>query len=82
MRMCGKGGRGEASRLGWQVLADQVLESVSLPKKWWCTLEAGAGGWMALSLRLDFYLSRLHLKQNKDSPKEVTEQTETLLGTR
>lgn len=37
---------------------------------------------MALSLRLDFYLARLHLKQNKDSPKVVTEQTETLLGTR
>lgn len=80
--MCGKDGRGEGSRLGWQVLADQVLESANLPKKWWCTLEAGAGGWMALSLGLDFYLARLHLKQNKDSPKVVTERTETLLGTR
>lgn len=28
MRMCGKGGRGEASRLGWQVLADQVLDRI------------------------------------------------------
>lgn len=37
---------------------------------------------MALSLGLDFYLARLHLKQNKDSPKVVTERTETLLGTR
>lgn len=62
------GGGGGASRLGWQVLADQVLESASLPKKGRCTLEAGAGGWVTVSLELDFYLARIHLKQNKESP--------------
>lgn len=67
--MCNVGGGDRGGSICWQVLADQVLESASLPRKWRCALEAGAGGWITVSLELDFNLARLHLKQNKDSPK-------------